>query len=77
MTSRRVCCCLSRVTDAGFYFMLWAMNASIASLQKALENGEDISQAIGWLRRSIDALEGLVDDSAWPLPKYREMLFIY
>ena len=29
------------------------------------------------LRSTVDALEGLVDDSRWPLPKYREMLFIY
>jgi hypothetical protein len=28
------------------------------------------------LRSTVDALEGLVDDSRWPLPKYREMLFI-
>jgi glutamine synthetase len=29
------------------------------------------------LRRTVDRLEHLVDDSKWPLPKYREMLFIY
>ena len=29
------------------------------------------------LRHTVDALEYLVDDSRWPLPKYREMLFIY
>ena len=29
------------------------------------------------LRRTVDRLEQLVDDSRWPLPKYREMLFIY
>ena len=29
------------------------------------------------VRRTVDRLEHLVDDSKWPLPKYREMLFIY
>ncbi len=28
------------------------------------------------LRESIDALEVMVDDDLWPLPKYREMLFM-
>ena len=29
------------------------------------------------LRKTVDRLESLVDDRKWPLPKYREMLFIY
>ena len=29
------------------------------------------------LRKTVDRLEGLVDDRKWPLPKYREILFIY
>ena len=28
------------------------------------------------VRKHADALEGLVDDELWPLPKYQEMLFI-
>ena len=28
------------------------------------------------VRSSIDVLEGLVDDKIWPLPKYRELLFL-
>jgi glutamine synthetase len=28
------------------------------------------------VRASIDRLEGLVDDKIWPLPKYRELLFL-
>jgi glutamine synthetase len=27
------------------------------------------------VRSAADALEGMVDDDCWPLPKYREMLF--
>ncbi len=29
------------------------------------------------LRTNVDALEGMVADDKWPLPKYREMLFLY
>ena len=34
-------------------------------------------EAMANLRRTVDRLEGLVDDSRWPIPKYREMLFIH
>ncbi len=48
-------------------------------LDKALAKGSHQTQlqAMASLRRTVDALEYLVDDSRWPLPKYREMLFIY
>ncbi|MBO4620958.1 MAG: glutamine synthetase III [Victivallales bacterium] len=36
-----------------------------------------IVEALAKLRKVVDALECLVDDAKWPLPKYREMLFIY
>ncbi len=29
------------------------------------------------LRKTVDALEKVVSDECWPLPKYREMLFVY
>ena len=29
------------------------------------------------VREAADALELIVDDQLWPLPKYREMLFVY
>ena len=29
------------------------------------------------LRKTVDALERIVSDERWPLPKYREMLFLY
>ena len=35
-----------------------------------------IAQDIETLRRPIDKLEELVDNQLWPLPKYRELLFI-
>ena len=29
------------------------------------------------LRKEVDDLERILADSSWPLPKYRELLFIY
>ena len=48
-------------------------------LEKALRASSParIISCMGDLRSTVDALEGLVDDSRWPLPKYREMLFVY
>ena len=48
-------------------------------LEKALAHGGHADQIaeMNDLRRTVDRLEGLVDDSRWPLPKYREMLFIH
>ena len=38
---------------------------------------EEILEAMARLRKSVDALEKILPDDLWPLPKYREMLFIY
>ena len=38
---------------------------------------EGILLAMQRLRAVVDELEKYVPDSCWPLPKYREMLFIY
>lgn len=48
-------------------------------LEKALARGLHEGQIVAMndLRKTVDRLEQLVDDSRWPLPKYREMLFIY
>ena len=56
---------------------LKAMNSAIDALQKALASGKGINPTSAALRSAVDALEGVVDDAVWPLPKYREMLFIY
>ncbi len=37
---------------------------------------EQVVPIMGDLRAAIDALEITVDDDLWPLPKYREMLFV-
>ncbi|MBR4778973.1 MAG: glutamine synthetase III [Bacteroidaceae bacterium] len=36
----------------------------------------EIAESLSHLRRSIDKLEEIVDNDLWPLPKYRELLFI-
>ena len=48
-------------------------------LEKAIGRDDTAAQIaqMADLRRTVDRLEGLVDDSRWPLPKYREMLFIH
>ena len=48
-------------------------------LEKSLAHGGHAEQitAMNDLRKTVDRLEGLVDDARWPLPKYREMLFVY
>ena len=48
------------------------------ALAEALRSGNDgILPALSQVRKAADALEYLVDDRLWPLPKYREMLFVY
>ena len=36
----------------------------------------EIAESFPALRRPIDKLEEIVDNRTWPLPKYRELLFI-
>lgn len=37
---------------------------------------DDVLVKAGVLRKQVDELERLVDDAEWPLPKYRELLFL-
>ena len=43
---------------------------------KAIAYHDTIAPMLDTIRRQIDKLELIVDDSLWPLPKYRELLFI-
>ncbi|MCF0174504.1 MAG: glutamine synthetase III [Bacteroidales bacterium] len=43
---------------------------------KALAYYEDVLPKMDAIRENIDALEEIVDDRLWPLPKYREILFL-
>ena len=55
------------------------MHYKCDKLNKALSGGntDDIISAMRSLRKTVDAMENLVADDRWPLPKYREMLFVY
>lgn len=46
------------------------------STEKAYHYAERVRPALFALRKNIDLLEGELPDAKWPLPKYREMLFI-
>ena len=54
------------------------LNAKIEALRKALGGlHEEILAAMADLRVVVDSIEKNVADESWPLPKYREMLFVY
>jgi glutamine synthetase len=54
------------------------LNQKIENMAKAVKGlHEEILCAMDDLRITVDRLEGIVRDEFWPLPKYREMLFIY
>jgi glutamine synthetase len=44
--------------------------------QKAIAYHDSVEPKLDDIRYQIDKLELIVDDSLWPLPKYRELLFI-
>ncbi len=44
--------------------------------QKAIAYHDTVEPWLDSIRYEIDKLELIVDDSLWPLPKYRELLFI-
>lgn len=44
--------------------------------EKAIRYCEDVAPLMNDIRLHIDKLELLVDNEMWPLPKYREMLFL-
>ena len=43
---------------------------------KAIAYHDDVEPKLDEIRYQIDKLELIVDDALWPLPKYRELLFI-
>ena len=44
--------------------------------EKAIAYDEKVKSYFQPIRYHVDKLEQLVDDSLWPLPKFRELLFI-
>ncbi|MDD3287510.1 MAG: glutamine synthetase type III, partial [Alphaproteobacteria bacterium] len=54
------------------------LHKKCAALKVALKGvHEEIIEAMEDLRTTVDALEQMIPDECWPLPKYREMLFVY
>lgn len=55
-----------------------ALVEGIAVMEKAIAGKHQLKlEAMVSLRKVVDKLEGIISDEQWPLPKYREMLFIY
>ena len=55
------------------------LSDSCLALEEVLKKDDPagIIAALAEVRRAADALEGVLEDQSWPLPKYREMLFVY
>ncbi|CAN5612628.1 hypothetical protein BH09MYX1_BH09MYX1_61890 [soil metagenome] len=51
-------------------------NAATSEEAKATIFAHDVSTAMVEVRHACDELESIVADDHWPLPKYREMLFL-
>ncbi|MBQ9387517.1 MAG: glutamine synthetase III [Lachnospiraceae bacterium] len=56
-----------------------AIKANLRKLDTALVENESaaVLAAMQALRTTVDSLEHKVSDKRWPLPKYRDMLFLY
>ena len=56
-----------------------ALKRGTTNLEKAITDKDSHATiaAMGELRSTVDNLEKKVADDKWPLPKYREMLFLY
>jgi glutamine synthetase len=52
------------------------VEARTADEERARGLSGPVATAMSELRRACDELEGVVSDDQWPLPKYRELLFI-
>ena len=53
-----------------------AANKIAGEHEKAIAYHDTVEPKLDAIRYEIDKLELIVDDSLWPLPKYRELLFI-
>ena len=55
------------------------LSVLVTKLAKAIDghNVSDILKGLVSARATVDALELIVDDELWPLPKYTELLFMY
>jgi glutamine synthetase len=53
-----------------------AANKIVSEREKAIAYHDTVAPAMETIRYHIDKLELMVDNEMWPLPKYRELLFI-
>jgi len=53
-----------------------AANTITSEREKAIAYHDNVAPLLEEIRYHVDKLEMIVDDEAWPLPKYRELLFI-
>ena len=51
-------------------------NKLTSERDKAIAYHDTVACLLESIRYHVDKLELIVDDELWPLPKYREMLFI-
>ena len=51
-------------------------NVLTSEREKAIAYHDTVAPLLESIRKHVDQLELIVDDELWPLPKYREMLFI-
>ncbi len=68
----------TRQLAADYGTLVDELNQKCREMKSAL-NGvhEEIIDAMARLREVVDRAEQVVNDELWPLPKYREMLFLY
>ena len=52
------------------------VNKIEAEREKAIAYHDEVAPFLETIRYHVDKLEQIVDDELWPLPKYRELLFI-
>ena len=48
----------------------------IGSREQAVEFHDKVIPIMEKIRAELDTLEMIIDDQMWPMPKYRELLFI-
>ena len=65
---------LNRVS--GLIAELYSQSSVLASALSSRDHRKT-KEAMVALRETVDSLESEVDDDLWPMPKYREILFVY